>query len=96
MLDRVCDGYVALHSSRVLHRYSRMLMYVYRKYGKLCIPHDLGYIFVNRKTGKMYKPVILEITPKRSGIIAAPKHAEAITKPIIDWDLSFPKQVGTE
>lgn len=44
------------YSYQVLLRYCRWLSYLNSKYGKLYIPIDLGYIFVNRETGKLYKP----------------------------------------
>lgn len=56
MFGTVRDGYYILHSSNVIFRYSMMLEHIYSKYGKLCIPPDLGYVFVNRETGKLYKP----------------------------------------
>ena len=56
VFDGVPDGYIIVHSYHVKYRYGRMLMYVYRKYGRLCIPLDLGYIFVKRGTKKLYKP----------------------------------------
>lgn len=45
-----------LNSHQVLFRYCRWLSYLNSKYGKLYIPADLGYIFVNPQTGKLYKP----------------------------------------
>lgn len=56
MFGTVRDGYYILHSSNVIFRYSMMLEHIYSKYGKLCIPHDLGYIFTNHDTKKLYKP----------------------------------------
>ena len=44
------------YSHQVLLRYCRMLSYFKSKYGKLRMPTDLGYIFINRETGKLYKP----------------------------------------
>lgn len=44
------------HGYHVLFRYCRWLSYLNSKYGKLYIPADLGYIFVNPQTGKLYKP----------------------------------------
>lgn len=44
------------YSYQVLFRYCRWLSYLNNKYGKLYIPVDLGYIFVNHQTGKLYKP----------------------------------------
>lgn len=44
------------YSHQVLLRYCRWLSYLNSKYGKLYIPADLGYIFVNPQTGKLYKP----------------------------------------
>lgn len=44
------------YSHQVLLRYCRWLSYLNSKYGKLYIPADLGYIFVNPQTEKLYKP----------------------------------------
>jgi hypothetical protein len=44
------------YSYQVLLRYCRWLSYLNSKYGKLYMPIDLGYIFVNHETGKLYKP----------------------------------------
>ena len=43
-------------SHQVLLRYCRWLSYLNSKYGKLYLPIDLGYIFINPQTGKLYKP----------------------------------------
>lgn len=48
--------YTLNYSKQVLLRYCRWLSYLNNKYGKLRIPADLGYISVNRETGKLYKP----------------------------------------
>ena len=48
--------HVPTNSYRVFFRYCRWLSYLNSKYGKLHIPVDLGYIFVNPQTGKLYKP----------------------------------------
>ena len=54
-LSAIAGGTV-VYSYRVLLRYCRMLSYFNSKYGKLYMPIDLGYIFINRETGKLYKP----------------------------------------
>lgn len=44
------------HSHKVALRYSRWLAYLNNKYGKLHIPADLGYIFINHEKRCLYKP----------------------------------------
>ena len=56
--DKSCarTGRELNYSHRVLLRYCRMLSYFNSKYGKLYMPTDLGYIFINHETEKLYKP----------------------------------------
>ena len=56
--DKLCarTGRELNYSYRVLLRYCRMLSYFNSKYGKLYMPIDLGYIFINHETEKLYKP----------------------------------------
>lgn len=56
--DKLCAriGHKLNHSHRVLLRYCRLLSYFNSKYGKLHMPTDLGYIFVDHETEKLYKP----------------------------------------
>lgn len=56
--DKLCarTGRELNYSHQVLRRYCRMLSYFNSKYGKLYMPTDLGYIFINHKTDKLYKP----------------------------------------
>lgn len=58
LVDAFTDifGTTVCHSHEVILRYCKMLAYVLCKYGKLCIPPDLGYVFVNNETRKLYKP----------------------------------------
>ena len=56
--DKLCagTGHGLNYSYRVLLRYCRLLSYFNSKYGKLHMPIDLGYIFIDRETDKLYKP----------------------------------------
>ena len=56
--DKLCarTGCELNYSHQVLRRYCRMLSYFNSKYGKLYMPTDLGYIFINHETNKLYKP----------------------------------------
>ena len=55
-LSNWCNRTKLSYSYLVLLRYCRWLSYLNNKYGKLRIPVDLGYIFANRETGRLYKP----------------------------------------
>ena len=56
--DELCarTGCKLMRSHQVLLRYCRMLSYFNSKYSKLYMPMDLGYIFINHETDKLYKP----------------------------------------